>query len=550
MLPPLVLAAAVAAFKLALARLLPGPWLFSDATLYAGQAQALAEQGWAALRGAAQDYTILYPLLLAPVFAGASRAEAHQAALALNAVLSTSTLLPLYWIARRTLPAGVSGLLVGLVALLPPLFVYALALSAENLFVPLFWWGTFFLLRMAERDRTVDAVAAGLLLGLLPAVKLTGFAILPAAAVLVLGMVVFQRVGGGRAAACLAALVLPQVAWVLLRQLLGGAERGLFGFGPGVGEALVAGFAGFGQEGWGRLLRYFLNETTYVMAGAYGAWIAFAVYLVTQYRTWRARSVEGLLLLWTFLAASFLALVTVLFLFPISQSLTDPEQRAREIYGRFIEVLFPAFFILGTRGMLDFAWKERSPRAPGRELFLILALTVFTAMSLYPLTSYAASAPLRGYAFEWLGRGLYPVLALLLLVLAVATLAAASLGIPRGAGWGRRAALGCVLCVHAAAFAVTIVGVVRGARVRDAALYRGAHWLERRAGPRTRIVYDTDLGYGDQYFAYRFWSEGTWEARPGAELLSADAEYVVTPRALPLPLVLREGNGLKLYRGP
>lgn len=533
-------------------RLIPGPWLFSDSTVYAAQAEAILEQGWSSLRAGARDYTILYPLILAPAFLLGSRAEAHQAALAINAVVSSLALLPIYWISRRMLPRSVSVLLTVVIGFLPSVAVYALALSAENLFLPLFWWGTFLMLRLSERDRTRDAVAAGLAIGLLPAVKLTGFAILAAAAALAAGMATFRRIGGRRASVFLAALVLPQLAWVLLRALLGGPERGLFGFGPGVGEALVTGLASLHRQGWRPFLGYFMGETTYFVVGAYVAWVAFSLYLVSQYRTWRSRSVEGFLLLWTFLAAASLATVTIVFLFPIAQSLTDADQRGREIYGRFIEVLFPAFFILGTRGMMDFAWKERAPRARGRELFLLLVVAVFTTMSFYPLTGYAVSSPFKAYALAWLGERLPLGIGTLLLIFLIPSVGAAAWLLRRPASGGRAAfalALAGALGIHALIFAVTAAGIVRGSQVRDATLFRIGHYLEGRSGPATRVAYDAALGIGDQYFAYRFWSEADWKVMPAAALLTPGADFVVTGALLDLPLLMEEANGVKLFRG-
>ena len=546
---PVLLVAGAAGLKLAIASRVPGPWLFSESTIVARQAAALARHGLAALQGPAQEYTILYPLLLAPAFALPDRAEAHAAALVVNAVLSSSALVPIHAIARRVLPAGTAAAVALLVALLPTAFVHALALSAENLFFPLFWWGTWLLLRFAERDRPGDAVAAGLVLGLLPAVRLPGFAVLAAAALLVAGMAAFHRVRGRRALACIAALLAPQVLWLLLRAAFASPDRGLFGFGPGVGEALLGGLARVREGGGRSLVAYFLGETTYFLVGAYVAWILFSVYLVTQYRTWRSRSVEGFLLLWTFACAGCLALVTVALLFPIAQSLTDPEQVARPIYGRFIETLFPGFFVLGTRGMIDFAWKERAPRAPRREVLLLLALVVFSAASVYPLTGYGVAAVLRPYAWANVASPVVIAAGAAVLVLLAAALAVLAFRL-RGVRGGRlvlAAGLGAALGLQAVAFAVTVGGVVAGARAWDSSLFRGARVLAERATPATTVAWDRALGFGRQWFGYRFWTDAAWSARPGDGLLEGEPEFVVTRRPLPLPLLAEESNGVRLY---
>jgi hypothetical protein len=511
-------------------------------------------QGWHALGGGAQEYTILYPLLLAPAFTLGSRGEAHQAALVINAAVSSTALIPIYWIARRMLPGSLAAALTAMVAFLPSVFVYALALSPENIFLPLFWWGTFLFLRLAHENRFRDALTAGLALGLLPAVKLTGFAILAAAALLALGMALFHRITWSRALAFLAALTAPQLLWLALRFLLGTPERGLFGFGPGVGESLVTGLGRVHEEGWRPFASFFVGETTYFLVGAYVAWVAFSAYLVTQYRTWRSRSTEGFLLLWTFLAAACLSLVTVLLLFPIAQSLTDPIQRASPIYGRFIEVLFPAFFILGTRGMLDFAWEAVTPGGRpgerlGRQAALLSMVVLFTAISLYPLTGYAVSGPFRQYAFGAAG-GLKAAAASLVVIL-LASLAAGAylLGRSSRRRWTALAvAAVAVLVMHALVSAVSVAGVLRAARLRDATAYRIGHWLERRASPDTRIAYDAALGTGDAYFAYRFWSDADWRVVDPAHLLDERADYVVTRVSLPLPVAAQEADGVKLYR--
>jgi hypothetical protein len=517
----------------------------------ARQAAALARQGLDALQGPAREYTILYPLLLAPAFALADRAEAHAAALAVNAVVSSTALIPIHAIARRVLPPGTASAVALLAAFLPTAFVHSLALSAENLFFPVFWWGTWLLLRFAERDRAGDAVAAGLVLGLLPAVRLPGFAVLAAAALLAVGMAVFHRVRGRRALACIAALIAPQVVWILVRVAFASPDRGLFGFGPGVGEALLGGLARVREAGGRTLAAYFLGETTYFLVGAYVAWILFSVYLVSQYRTWRSRSVEGFLLLWTFVCAGCLAVVTVTLLFPIAQSLTDPEQAARPIYGRFIETLFPGFFVLGTRGMLDFAWKERTPRAPRREVLLLLALVVFSAASVYPLTGYGVAAELRPYAWPRVGSPAAIAAGAVLLVVLGAGLAAAAVRV-RGAGAGRlllAAGLGAALTLQAVAFAVTVGGAVAGARAWDAHLFRGARLLAERVTPATGVVWDGSLGFTRQWFGYRFWVDAAWEARPPGRALGGGAGYVVTRERLRRPLLAEESNGVRVY-GP
>jgi hypothetical protein len=104
-----------------------------------------------------------------------------------------------------------------------------------------------------------------------------------------------------------------------------------------------------------------------------------------------------------------------------------------------------------------------------------------------------------------------------------------------------------VLAMQALVAAVSVTGVVRGDRARDATLFRIGHRLER-ASPSSRVAYDASLGFGDQYFAYRFWSDADWRVVATANLLRSGADYVVTRHALDLPVAVREANGVTLYR--
>ena len=123
-----------------------------DELIYSELARSLAAGHGLEVRGEPYLVSLIYPLLLAPVYAVFdSLPDAYAAVKVVNAVVMSLAAVPAYLLARRVLPTGLS-LLAALLAVALPSMVYTGTVMTENAFYP-----AFLLVRLGARP---DARAA------------------------------------------------------------------------------------------------------------------------------------------------------------------------------------------------------------------------------------------------------------------------------------------------------------------------------------------------------------------------------------------------------
>ena len=138
--------------RLWLVRGMAAPFIFVDEAIYTELARSLADTGSFAVRETAvSGYSILYPALLAPVYAVFdSLVDAYAAAKATNAVVMSLAAIPTYLLARR-----VSGdrlaLLGAAIAVVVPSMAYTGTMTTESLFYPVALGFAFVLVRYLEQ---------------------------------------------------------------------------------------------------------------------------------------------------------------------------------------------------------------------------------------------------------------------------------------------------------------------------------------------------------------------------------------------------------------
>src|SRR5215216_4753431 len=112
------------------------PWIFPDELVYWDLARNLASTGHLAIRGATSTgHPPLYPVALAPAFAGGDPTTAYAIAKWINALVFSLTAVPTYFLARRLLDRRWA-VLAAVLALLVPAAAYAGLVMSENLFYP------------------------------------------------------------------------------------------------------------------------------------------------------------------------------------------------------------------------------------------------------------------------------------------------------------------------------------------------------------------------------------------------------------------------------
>jgi hypothetical protein len=153
------------------------PFIMVDELIYSELGRSLAGGHGLEVRGEPYFVSVIYPLLLAPVYAVFdSLPDAYAVVKALNAIVMSLAAVPAYLLARRVLPTGLS-LLAALLAVALPSMVYTGTVMTENVFYPAFLLVAWALVRMLERPTRaaqllVLALAAGTVLIRVQAVAL------------------------------------------------------------------------------------------------------------------------------------------------------------------------------------------------------------------------------------------------------------------------------------------------------------------------------------------------------------------------------------------
>jgi hypothetical protein len=142
---------AVATFRFWLTTGTVSPWIMVDELIFSEQARSIARHGNLDVRGQGFGvFSLLYPVLIAPAWLISSGKDAYEIAKAINSVLVTLAVVPLYLWSRRLLPVPESVLVCALALLIPPLFL-AGNLMSDNAFLPAFLFAAFAIALALER---------------------------------------------------------------------------------------------------------------------------------------------------------------------------------------------------------------------------------------------------------------------------------------------------------------------------------------------------------------------------------------------------------------
>ena len=134
-----------------LARKIATPWIMSDELTYSEMAKSFASTGHFLVRGGSSGIgNVVYPALISPAWLFHPMSTTYGLAKAINAVLMTATVVPLYLWARRLVAPAYALVAVGLVLLMPSL-IYSGMLMTENAFLPAFVLAAFAMALALER---------------------------------------------------------------------------------------------------------------------------------------------------------------------------------------------------------------------------------------------------------------------------------------------------------------------------------------------------------------------------------------------------------------
>ena len=174
------------AIRIWLTRRIPAPWIMGDELLYSSLAKSFSEHHHMVFRQQSWPFLSIYPAVVSPAWLAGSMDSTYSIVKAMNAVLMSLVAIPAYVWARR-LVSPVYAVLVVVLVLLMPIFVYVNEVMTENLAFPVVLTALFAMALALERPtipRQALAVAAIMLASATRLQALVLFIVLPTAIVL------------------------------------------------------------------------------------------------------------------------------------------------------------------------------------------------------------------------------------------------------------------------------------------------------------------------------------------------------------------------------
>jgi 4-amino-4-deoxy-L-arabinose transferase-like glycosyltransferase len=121
------------------------------------------------------QYPPLYPLILSPISILDNVTDRYYCTLIANIFMLTSIIFPVFLLAREYKMSNRWSLMcAALIGMMPPFFVYAFTIMAENLYFPLFAFSVYYMKKVANDNNYKNNLLAGIMISLLVYTKMIG----------------------------------------------------------------------------------------------------------------------------------------------------------------------------------------------------------------------------------------------------------------------------------------------------------------------------------------------------------------------------------------
>ena len=177
-----------------LGRDLVAPFIMVDEIIWSEVARGIADAGEPLLRDEPDPgYSIVYPLLISPVYAiFESLPDAYAGVKTLNSLLMSLAAVPAFFLARRVVRDGLA-LLAALMSVAIPSMAYTGTVMTENAFYPLFLLVALVLVAVLERPALLSVALLLALVALAYATRVQAVALAPAILIAPFVLALFDR---------------------------------------------------------------------------------------------------------------------------------------------------------------------------------------------------------------------------------------------------------------------------------------------------------------------------------------------------------------------
>jgi hypothetical protein len=175
---------------------LVAPFIMVDEVIWSEVARGIADAGEPLLRDEPDPgYSIVYPLLISPVYALTDGlVEAYAGVKTLNALVMSLAAIPAFFLARGVVRDGLALVAAGMAVAIPSM-AYTGTVMTETAFYPLFLLVTLVLVAVLERPSPLLVLALYALVGLAFATRVQAIALVPAILLAPLVLAAYERRG-------------------------------------------------------------------------------------------------------------------------------------------------------------------------------------------------------------------------------------------------------------------------------------------------------------------------------------------------------------------
>lgn len=362
------------------------PWIFPDEASYAQMAADVFGSTHLSLPRA-------YPFIISIAYQfSANKVIIYHTILLINCILSSLAIFPSYFILMRYCPKDFSLMGAITIATLPSLTLYAFVIMTENLFIPLFLFGIWFLLVAYEEKKPFWISLAVLSALLLFITRHNGILALVAMAISLIYYLFFsmrsndirQRLSDRTSIIILVILSIASLATISLI-IAGSGHNSYLGW-------LHDRIATDGQLFLGlftdinNLMDYVIllqKEIAYLMLGSYFIFFYITIILLLAMYLGRVRAAECTIISCrpSSLGKGDLAIESVgIYLLATSVTLLlltamSAYKSEQEVYGRYIDPIIPGLFIFGLIGLYHMYQASEKPKI-GMPAIVGIALSI------------------------------------------------------------------------------------------------------------------------------------------------------------------------------
>lgn len=418
---------------LSLSNLIPTPFIYHDELRYAKIAESFIKYGEFTFQGVSDNfYPPLYSIVISLAYIFNDPFISYKIIKLINAFISSLIVFPVWFLCKEFFNNKESLYVVLLISLIPFNFSFPFTVMSENLFIPVFLFAVFLMLKSVLDTSLKIDLLCGLTFGMCYLTKMIGVVLIPSYLIALFANKFFESYKQSKITkkrhsipsiikqivitfvkkwAVFLALCLTIMPWLIRNATVFGLSlNGVFGYAAEfsiIQKTSVIPLTDLLRE----LLVEYLLHLNYLILSIHVLLFVFVLFLVIKFNI---RKIEEHRKLFVFTVVSFALLILLLLLtahHTAMFNLINPNA-FDYIRGRYIDPIMPLFIILAFVGIKEY----KKSRGDISKIMLLTIICCFISIALPPIHLLS---PINSIGIDHLGRLTIPEFWVMILFLVV-----------------------------------------------------------------------------------------------------------------------------------